>query len=96
VRWVPVEKAPNLEVELQPDDRILLYADGITEVFNRQGEMLGISGVQEIVRKSSCQPGARRTGINGVAMQNLGSICCLPIRKRRGWTEWRDNRRLGI
>jgi serine phosphatase RsbU (regulator of sigma subunit) len=29
-----VEKAPNLEVELQPDDRILLYTDGITEVFN--------------------------------------------------------------
>jgi hypothetical protein len=29
-----VEKTPNLEVELQPDDRILLYTDGITEVFN--------------------------------------------------------------
>jgi serine phosphatase RsbU (regulator of sigma subunit) len=52
-----MENAPNLELELQPDGRILLYTDGITEVFNRQGEMLGISGGQEIVRKSSCLPG---------------------------------------
>lgn len=52
-----VEMAADVEVELQSDDRILLYTDGITEVFNRQGEMLGIAGVQEIVRKSSCLPG---------------------------------------
>ncbi len=48
--------AANVEVELQPDDCILLYTDGITEVFNRQGEMLGISGFEEIVRKSSRLP----------------------------------------
>lgn len=52
-----VQMAADVEVELQPDDRILLYTDGISEVFNRQGEMLGISGVEEIVRKSSCLPG---------------------------------------
>jgi serine phosphatase RsbU (regulator of sigma subunit) len=52
-----VENAPNLELELHPDGRIFLYTDGITGVFNRQGEMLGISGGQEIVRKSSCLPG---------------------------------------
>jgi phosphoserine phosphatase RsbU/P len=51
-----VKSAGNAEVELQPDDRILLYTDGITEVFNRHGEMLDISGVQEIVRKLSCLP----------------------------------------
>jgi len=29
-----VDAATNLEVQLQPDDRIVLYTDGITEVFN--------------------------------------------------------------
>ena len=51
-----VKSAGNAEVELQPDDRILLYTDGITEVFNGHGEMLDISGIQEIVRELSCLP----------------------------------------
>lgn len=51
-----VKSAGNAEVELQPDDRILLYTDGITEVFNGHVEMLDISGMQEIVRKLSCLP----------------------------------------
>jgi PAS domain S-box-containing protein len=51
-----VDPASNLEVELQPDDRIVLYTDGITEVFNSRVEMLGIEGVKEIVRKTSCLP----------------------------------------
>ena len=49
-----VDATTNEEVELQPDDRIVLYTDGITEVFNSKGEMLGIEGLQEIVRKTSC------------------------------------------
>jgi serine phosphatase RsbU (regulator of sigma subunit) len=51
-----VDVTANLEVQLQPDDRIVLYTDGITEVFNSKGEMLGIEGVQEIVRKTSRLP----------------------------------------
>ena len=51
-----VDVAGNVEVQLQPDDRIIIYTDGITEVFNHRGDMLGISGVQEIVRKSSSLP----------------------------------------
>ncbi len=51
-----VDVTPTLELELQPDDRVLLYTDGITEVFNSRGEMLGISGVREIVRKASFLP----------------------------------------
>jgi serine phosphatase RsbU (regulator of sigma subunit) len=43
-------------VHLQPDDRIVLYTDGITEVFNSRGEMLGIASVQEIVRQMSSLP----------------------------------------
>jgi PAS domain S-box-containing protein len=51
-----VDVTTTLEVQLQPDDRILLYTDGITEVFNSRGEMLGIPGVQEIVRQTSSLP----------------------------------------
>ena len=51
-----VDVTTTLEVQLQPDDRILLYTDGITEVFNSRGEMLGIPGVQEIVRQTSSRP----------------------------------------
>jgi len=47
------------EVPLEPDDRIVLYTDGITEVFNAQGEMLGIKGVREIVRNASDLPAER-------------------------------------
>ena len=51
-----VDVTANPEVHLEPDDRIVLYTDGITEVFNSQGQMLGISGVQEIVRRMSSLP----------------------------------------
>jgi serine phosphatase RsbU (regulator of sigma subunit) len=36
-----------------------LYTDGITEVFNAQGEMLGINGVREIVRNAVAFPAER-------------------------------------
>ncbi len=51
-----VDATTSLEVQLQPDDRVLLYTDGITEVFNSRGEMLGVEGVQEIVRQTSSLP----------------------------------------
>ena len=46
----------SLEVELEPDDRVVLYTDGITDVFNSSGEMLGIEGVREIVREAASLP----------------------------------------
>src|SRR6266850_2051385 len=69
-----VDAITNEEVELQPDDRIVLYTDGITEVFNSRGEMLGIEGVQEIVRQtSSLPPHEMKQGIlDGVAAWREG------------------------
>lgn len=49
----------SVELQLQADDRLLLYTDGITEVFNSRGEMLGVPGVQELVRKASSLPPAQ-------------------------------------
>jgi PAS domain S-box-containing protein len=69
-----VDATTNQEVRLQPDDRIVLYTDGITEVFNSKGEMLGIEGVQEIVRKTSSLPAHQmKQGIlDGVAAWREG------------------------
>ncbi len=34
----------------------MLYTDGFTEVFDLEGEMLGIPGVQKIVREAALLP----------------------------------------
>ncbi len=69
-----VDATANLEVQLQPDDRIVLYTDGITEVFNSRGEMLGIEGVREIVRQTCSLPAQEmKQGIlDGVAAWREG------------------------
>ena len=51
-----VDVTTSVDVQLQPDDRIILYTDGITEVFNSRGEMLGVEGVQEIIGRTSSLP----------------------------------------
>jgi PAS domain S-box-containing protein len=69
-----VDVTTSVDVQLQPDDRIILYTDGITEVFNSRGEMLGVEGVQEIVRRtSSLPPDHMKQGIlDGVAAWREG------------------------
>ena len=45
-------------------DRIVLYTDGITDVFDSRGEMLGVEGVQKFVRETSLLPfGEMKQGI---------------------------------
>jgi serine phosphatase RsbU (regulator of sigma subunit) len=46
----------TLYVTLEAGDRIVLYTDGITDVFNSSGDMLGVEGVQKIVRETSLLP----------------------------------------
>jgi PAS domain S-box-containing protein len=69
-----VDTTPDLELHLEQDDRIVLYTDGITEVFNSRGEMLGIEGVREIVRQASALPSEEmKQGIlDGVAAWRNG------------------------
>ena len=44
------------EVQLAPGDRLVLYTDGLIEVFNRSEEMLGVTGLEALVRQSSTLP----------------------------------------
>jgi PAS domain S-box-containing protein len=69
-----VDVTTSVEVQLQVDDRILLYTDGITEVFNSRGEMLGVEGLQEIVCQTASLPAAEmKQGIlDGVATWRKG------------------------
>jgi PAS domain S-box-containing protein len=46
----------SLDVNLEPGDRVVLYTDGITDVFDSRGEMLGVPGVQKFVRETSMLP----------------------------------------
>jgi PAS domain S-box-containing protein len=69
-----VDVTTSVEAQLQADDRIILYTDGITEVFNSRGEMLGVEGVQEIVRQTASLPASEmKQGIlDGVAAWREG------------------------
>jgi serine phosphatase RsbU (regulator of sigma subunit) len=41
------------EINLGSGDRLVLYTDGLIEVFNKRGEMLGVEGFEELVRQSA-------------------------------------------
>jgi PAS domain S-box-containing protein len=47
---------PDTVLSLEAGDRVVLYTDGFTEVFDSRGEMLGVQGVQKIVREAALLP----------------------------------------
>ncbi len=51
-----VDEEASFNVDLEPGDRIILYTDGITDLFNSHGERLGIEGVKRFVREASRLP----------------------------------------
>jgi PAS domain S-box-containing protein len=62
------------EISLSSGERVVLYTDGLLEVWNKAGEELGIAGLEEIVRRNAAKPLAEmKSGIlNDVAAWRHG------------------------
>ena len=73
------ETAPSesvYKIDLVPGDRLILYTDGLTEVFNSLDDMLGVEGFQEIVLQSAKQalPEMRQAILDGVMAWRHGPL----------------------
>jgi phosphoserine phosphatase RsbU/P len=67
---------PEEEIELVPGDRLVLYTDGLVEVFNSRRDMLGVEGLEELVRQSAKRalPEMREAILDGVAAWSHGPL----------------------
>jgi PAS domain S-box-containing protein len=73
------ENAPSEspdEVELLHGDRLILYTDGLVEVFNGLDQMLGVEGLEDLVLQSARLTVAdmQKTILNGVAAWSHGPL----------------------
>jgi len=64
------------EIDLTSGDRLVLYTDGLTEVFNTRDEMFGVDGLEEVVRRSAKKPFAemKQSILDGVAAWRSGPL----------------------
>jgi len=69
-----VDAEATLYTEIEPGDRIVLYTDGLTDVFDSHGDMLKVEGVQNIVREMALLPFSemKRGVLNRVAAWRNG------------------------
>jgi serine phosphatase RsbU (regulator of sigma subunit) len=44
------------QIDPSPGDRLILYTDGLVEVFNSLDDMLGVEGLKTLILESSRQP----------------------------------------
>ena len=71
---VPSETAD--EIDLTTGDRVVIYTDGLVEVFNQRDEMLGVEGLEELVRQSAKRslPEMRQAILDGVTAWRHGTL----------------------
>ena len=64
------------EIDLTPGDRLVLYTDGFIEVFNQRDEMLGIEGLEDLIRRSAKRtlPDMKQEILQGVAAWRHGPL----------------------
>jgi phosphoserine phosphatase RsbU/P len=64
------------EVELASDDRLVLYTDGLTGVFNSLDDMLGVDGLAELVKEAAKLPlpKMREAILDGVSAWRRGPL----------------------
>ena len=64
------------EVKLEPGDRLVLYTDGLVEVFNDLDEMLDVEGLEKLVRQSATLtlPEMQKAILDGVAAWRRGPL----------------------
>jgi phosphoserine phosphatase RsbU/P len=64
------------EFKLSAGDRLMLYSDALIEVWNDDGEILGVEGLERIVRKAagSPLPAMREAIIEGVNSYSAGPL----------------------
>ena len=64
------------EIELASGDHLVLYTDGLTEVFNNRRDMLGVEGLKTLVRQSAKRalPEMRQSILDGVAAWSHGAL----------------------
>jgi PAS domain S-box-containing protein len=73
------ETAPSestAEVDLHPGDRLVFYTDGLVEVFNRSEDMLGLKGLEQLVRESVTRalPEMKQAILDGAAAWRHGAL----------------------
>jgi PAS domain S-box-containing protein len=73
------ETAPSesaKEIDLNSGDRLVFYTDGLEEVFNEHNEMLGLEGLETLVRQSATRtlPEMKETILEGVAAWRHGTM----------------------
>ena len=64
------------EIDLHPGDRLVFYTDGLTEVFDEHDKMLGVEGLEALVRLSAklTLPEMKQAIVDGVTAWRHGSL----------------------
>ena len=64
------------EFKLSAGDRLMLYSDGLTDVWNGNDEILGVEGLEKIVRKAATASlhDMREAVIQGVNLYSAGPL----------------------